>query len=105
MSRLFTRLLQASRHISRDEYALNFGGIAEDVVDMLEGSAAREVVRAARQAAEEAGPLADGSPRLRRLAFGQFDTAPELEQGLVAAVSGVAALPLQVFSAGQALCV
>jgi hypothetical protein len=104
MSRLFTHLIRSSRRITRDEYALNFGGIAEDVAEMLEGRHAQEAVRTARQAVEESGCLPDGSPRLRSLEFGRFSTAPELEQGLVAAVDGVAALPLQLFSAGQALC-
>src|SRR5947199_6314766 len=102
MSRIFTHLIQSSRRISRDEYAVNFGGIAEDVADMLEGGRAQEVVRTARQAMEEAGRLADGTPRLRSVEFGLFSTAPELERGLVAAVDGMAALPLQLFSAGQA---
>jgi hypothetical protein len=105
VSRIFTHLIQKSRRISRDEYALNFGGIAEDVVEMLQGSQARDVVQTARQALEEAKCLADGSPRLQAVAFGEFHTAPELERGQVAAVDGIAALPLQLFSAGQALCV
>ncbi len=105
MSRMFAKLLSGSRRISRDEYALNFGGIAEDVAEMLEAGPAQEVVRTARQAMEEANRLDTGQPRLQRLSFGLFSTAPELERGQVAAVDGVAALPLQLFSAGQAVCV
>jgi len=105
LSRTFTHLIQSSRRISRDEYALNFGGIAEDVAEMLESRRAQEVVRTARQAMEEAGRLEDGTPRLQSIEFGLFSTAPELEQGRVAAVDGIATLPLQLFSAGQALCV
>jgi len=105
VSRIFTHLIQKSRRISRDEYALNFGGIADDVVEMLQGARARDVVQTARQALEEAQCLPDGSPRLQTVRFGEFHTAPELERGLVAAVDGIAALPLQLFSAGQALCV
>lgn len=105
MSRIFARLVQGSRRISRDEYALNFGGIAEDVAEMLEGGPAKEVVRAARQAMEEADRPGLSVPRLQAIEFGRFQTAPELERGEVAAVDGVAALPLQLFSAGQALCV
>jgi hypothetical protein len=105
MSRIFTQLIQASRRITRDEFALSFGGIAEDVVEMLGGELAREVVREARQAMEESGNLPDGMPRLQTIEFGRFSTAPELEQGLVAAVDGTPALPLQMYSAGQALCV
>jgi hypothetical protein len=105
VSRVFAHLIRTSRRISRDEYALNFGGIAEDVAEMLEGARAQEAVGTARRAMEEARSLPDGTPRLRRLEFGRFSTAPELEQGRVAAVDGVATLPLQLFSAGQALCV
>lgn len=105
MSRIFTHLIQSSRRISRDEYALNFGGIAEDVAAMLEGGSAKDAVHAARRAMEEARHLDDGGPRLRSVEFGHFDTAPELVRGQVAAVDGVATLPLQLFSAGQALCV
>jgi hypothetical protein len=105
VSRIFTHLIQQSRRISRDEYALNFGGIADDVAEMLQGVRAQDVVRTARQALEEAQHLENGSPRLQTVAFGDFHTAPELERGQVAAVDGIAALPLQLFSAGQALCV
>ena len=105
MSRVFHHLIEGSRRISRDEYALNFGGIAEDVAAMLEGRQALESVRTAREVMQGTGQLPDGSPRLRSIAFGQFNTAPELEQGQVAAVDGIATLPLQPFSAGQALCV
>ena len=105
MSRMFSELIHGSRRISRDEFAANFGGVAEDVIEMLDGEQARQVVRAARAAMEEARPLPDGTPRLQSLEFGRFSTAPELERGLVAAVDGTPALPLQLYSAGQALCV
>ena len=105
MSRMFSELIHGSRRISRDEFAANFGGVAEDVIEMLDGEQARQVVREARAAMEEARPLPDGTPRLQALEFGRFSTAPELERGLVAAVDGTPALPLQLYSAGQALCV
>ena len=105
MSQIFTHLIRASRRITKDEFALNFGGIAEDVLDMLEGDLARQAVRTAREAMEGAGTLPDGVPRLQAVEFGRFSTAPELERGLVAAVDGTPALPLQMYSAGQALCV
>jgi hypothetical protein len=102
---MFSELLRGSRRISRDEFAANFGGVAEDVTEMLDGEQARQVVREARAVMEQARPLRDGTPRLRRLEFGRFSTAPELERGQVAAVDGTHALPLQLYSAGQALCV
>jgi hypothetical protein len=105
MSRMFSELIRSSRRISRDEFASNFGGVAEDVMEMLDGEKARKVVREAREVMKAARPLRDGTPRLQMLRFGDFASAPELEQGLVAAVDGTPALPLQLYSAGQALCV
>jgi hypothetical protein len=105
MSRMFSELLRSSRRITRDEFAANFGGVADDVIEMLDGDQARRIVDEARQVMETAGPLRDGSPRLRTLAFGRFSKAPELERGLVAAVDASPALPLQMYSAGQALCI
>jgi hypothetical protein len=102
---MFSELLRSSRRITRDEFAANFGGVADDVLEMLEGDQARRIVDEARQVMETASPLRDGSPRLRTLDFGRFSKAPELEQGLVAAVDATAALPLQLYSAGQALCI
>ena len=37
MSRMFSELIRGSRRISRDEFASNFGGVAEDVMEMLDG--------------------------------------------------------------------
>jgi hypothetical protein len=105
MSRIFSDLIRSSRRISRDQFAADFGGVTEDVVQMLEGEQARQLVREARELMESASPLRDGTPRLQSLDFGKFSTAPELEEGLVAAVDGAPALPLQLYSAGQALCV
>src|SRR6185437_14494308 len=48
MSRMFSELIRGSRRISRDEFASNFGGVAEDVMQMLDGEQARQVVREAR---------------------------------------------------------
>jgi len=104
-SNMFRELIRRSRRISRDEFAVNFGGIAHDVVEMLEGEQAREATRQARELMETARPLPDGSSRLRQVEFGFFSNAPELERGEVAAVDGTPALPVQLYSAGQALCV
>lgn len=105
MSRMFARLITESRRISRDDFALNFGGIADDVVGMLSSDEARQAVRDAREAMEAATLLPSGAPRLRQVDFGLFSSAPELEEGQVAAVDGTTALPIQLFSAGQALAV
>jgi hypothetical protein len=105
MSGMFAELIRGSRRITRDEFAANFGGVDEDVVQMLEGEQARQIIREARAVMESAPALRGGSPRLRTMQFGLFSTAPELERGEVAAVDGTPALPLQLYSSGQALCV
>jgi hypothetical protein len=102
----FSTILRQSKRVSRDEFAINFGGIDRDVVEMLEGEEARAAVLKARTTMETAGALPSGEPRLRKnIEFGKFDNAPELARGEVAAVDGTFALPLQLYSAGQALCV
>ncbi len=105
MSKIFSELIKQSKRITRDEFAITFGGIAADVVEMLGGDKAKEVIRQAREAMERAPSLPDGTPRLQELEFGKFSSAPELEDGKVGAVDGTPALPIQLYSAGQALCV
>ena len=105
MSGMFSELIRGARRITRDEFAANFGGVAEDVLQMVEGEQARRIVDEARRIMETAPPLPDGAARLRTFTFGRFSDAPELERGEVAAVDATAALPLQLYSAGQALCV
>lgn len=105
MSRMFSELIQRSRRISKDEFALSFGGIAYDVIEMLNSEQARQITREARETMENAQPLANGTPRLRQLEFGLFSSAPELERGEAAAIDGTFPLPMQLYSAGQALCV
>ena len=39
MSKMFNELVKRSRRVSRDEFATNFGGIADDVVEMLNSEA------------------------------------------------------------------
>jgi hypothetical protein len=102
---MFSELVRRSRRITRDEFATTFGGVADDVVEMLDSEQARRITREAREEMESSNPLSGGRPRLRHIEFGLFSNAPELEQGRVAAVDGTPALPLQMYSAGQALCV
>jgi hypothetical protein len=103
MSNTFRKLVNQSRRINRDEFAISFGGIADDVVEMLDSEQAREVVREAREVMESAELLSNGRQRLRQIDFGLFSTASELERGEVAAVDGTNTLPMQMYSAGQAL--
>lgn len=105
MSKMFQELIRGSKRINRNEFAADFGGIASDVIEMLNSEKSRDITRKAREAMEAARPLPDGTLRLQQMDFGLFSTAPELEQGLVAAVDGTTTLPLQLYSAGQALCV
>lgn len=102
---MFSELVRRSRRITRDEFATTFGGIADDVVEMLDSEQARQITREAREVMESSGSLPGGRPRLRQVEFGLFSNAPELEQGQVASVDGTPALPLQMYSSGQALCV
>lgn len=102
---MFRELINRSRRISRDEFASNFGYMADEVIEMLDSEQAREITLEARQVMESAEPLPNGIPRLQQIQFGLFSTAPELEQGKVAAVDGTPTLPMQIYSVGQALCV
>ena len=105
MSQVFSELINGSRRISRDEYALSFGGIGDDVIVMLTSESAHTAMREAREVMESAPALRSGTPRLRQVEFGRFSTAPELELGLVAAIDGKPVLPLQKYTAGQAISV
>ena len=106
MSRMFSELVKRSRRVSRDEFAVNFGGIADDVVEMLDSDQARQAIQEAREMMENADSLLpSGKPRLRQVMFGSFSEARELEEGEVAAIDGTLALPIQKYSAGQAICV
>ena len=97
---MFDELLSRSKRISRNEFANNFGGIADDVVKMLDSDQARETIQEARETMEE-----DLSNPIRKVEFGSFSTAKELEKGEVAAIDGTFALPMQKYSTGQAICV
>ena len=94
---MFHELLSGSKRVSTDEFAVDFGGIADEVVEMLNTPEAQRTIQAARETME--------SGSLRKMAFGGFDTAPELEKGEVAAIDGTFALPMQKYSTGQAICV
>lgn len=102
---MFSELIRRSRRLNRDEFATNFGGIADDVIEMVDSEQARRITQEAREAMESAQFLSGGRPRLRQVEFGLFSDAPELERGEVAAIDGTPTLPMQMYSAGQALCV
>lgn len=102
---VFSQLIGNSRRIDRDGFARSFGDVAADVVRMVTLPVVAEVTAEVRRRMELAPPLPWGEPRLRKIEFGQFDAAPELASGRVAAVDGRPILPVQSYTAGQALCV
>lgn len=102
---MFRDLVNQSQRITKDQFAINFGGIADNVIEMLDSEQARQVIRDAREAMEQSGNLPSGNPRFRQIEFGLFSSATELESGDVAAIDGTNTLPMQMYSAGQALCV
>ena len=101
----FTQLLRNSRQIGKDDFAVHFGAIPDDIAEMLKNERASELSREVRSRMESASPLAGNLQRLRLLDFGRFENAPELAKGEVAAVDGTPVLPTQRYSVGQALCV
>ena len=97
---MFRELLSGSKRVSKDKFAVNFGGIADDVVEMLNSTQAQKTIQDARETME-----GDLSNPLCKVEFGLFNTAQELENGEVAAIDGTFALPMQKYSTGQAICV
>ena len=94
---MFHELLCGSKRVSKEDFAIDFGGIAEDVVEMLNSPQAQRTIQEARETME--------SGSLRKVKFGEFNTVKELEKGEVAAIDGTFALPMQKYSTGQAICV
>ena len=94
---MFHELLNGSRRVSKKEFAVDFGGIADDVVEMLKSPQAQRTIQETRETME--------SGSLHEVKFGEFNTAKELEKGEVAAIDGTFALPMQKYSTGQAICV
>lgn len=102
----FAKITQDSRRFSRDEYVGNFGGIIQDVLKMFQSDAAKNALEQAEKYITQLHPtgLPEHIPVRGRLPFGEFDAAPELARGEVAAVDGTLPLPMQKFTAGQAIC-
>ena len=100
---MLDELLNGSRRISKDAFATNFGGIADDVLEMLNSDQVRQTLQEAREAMEDTST--SHLPPLKTGEFGVLCKAKELEKGEVAAIDGTFALPMQKYSAGQAICV
>ena len=101
---MFDELLNGSKRVSKDGFATNFGGIPDDVVEMLNSTPVNQAIQEARDIME-ADPVNPCLPPLRKMEFGLFSEARELESGAVAAIDGTFTLPMQKYSAGQAICV
>jgi hypothetical protein len=103
----FSGLVGNTRRFSRDDFVTNLGGIVEDVAAMLASDVAQGALREARDYIEAKAreKLPNDMPQLTQLSFGTLANAPELLEGKVAAVDGTPVLPLQKYSAGQAICV
>ena len=102
---MFHELLNRSRRVSRNEFASNFGGIAEDIVEMLNSDRVNQAIQEARKTMEDDSDDSCLPPLRDEVKFGLFSEARELEKGEVAAIDGTFALPIQKYSAGQAICV
>ena len=50
---MFHELLNRSRRVSRNEFASNFGGIAEDIVEMLNSDRVNQAIQEARKTMED----------------------------------------------------
>lgn len=86
----FAKMTQDSRRFSRDEYVTNWGGIISDVVAMFNSDAAKDAFEQAKIFVDSIKPdgLPEHIPVRGRLPFGEFDVAPELARGEVAAIDG-----------------
>lgn len=102
---LFDRVTDDLRSIDEDEWLSSYGGLGPEVEDLISGPEARVHLAQAREWLESQDAMDDGTPRLRQVAFGDRDLAPELDRGEVAAVDGTWLLPMQAFSTGQAIAV
>ena len=99
---MFDELLNRSKRVSKDGFATDFGGIPDDVVEMLNSTPVLQAIQEAREIME-ADPVNPDLPPLRKVEFGLFSQAKELERGEAAAVDGTFTLPMQKYSAGQAI--
>src|ERR1700746_1960011 len=100
----FAQLVTNLSRVSYDQFAINFGGIDSNIVEMLLSPKARKMREICRGQIESA-TFSNGTPRLTRLIFGDLTTAPELLAGQVAAIDGANVLPLQQYAIGQAVCI
>ena len=70
---MFHELLCGSTRVSKDDFAVDFGGIADDVVEMLNSPQAQRTIQEARETMER------GS--LRKVDFGEFNNGERIRGG------------------------
>lgn len=95
----FEKLIDNSKRITHEQFVTDFGGIDIEVAEMLSS----DIAKVARGEARE--NIESDPSCLYNLEFGDFEKAPELGEGKVAAIDGTTALPMQQYSIGQAICV
>ena len=100
----FAQLLSNLARVSHDQFAIDFGGIDQDIVAMLSSPKSQKIRTRRRAEMEQSDPLWPGVERLGQLKFGEPASAPQLLAGQVAAIDGANVLPLQQYSIGQAVC-
>lgn len=103
----FEDLIKGSTRFNREEFVQNLGGIVEDVADLLNSDMAKSALREARDYIDSHAHdrLPNDMNYLMDFSFGDIHSTDELIAGQVAAVDGTPVLPMQKYSAGQALCV
>ena len=75
----FDELLNRSKRVSKDGFATNFGGIPDDVIEMLNSTPVNQAMQEARDIMES-DPANPCLPPLRNVEFGRFSDAPRIRK-------------------------
>jgi len=104
----FSEMLEDTKQVSYDDFIIDSGGIADDIIEMFTNSLAIEVKKVYKNdilELQNKKTIRGTNLGLRKLNFGDISQASEVLSGQVAAVDGTFALPRQDYSTGSALCV
>lgn len=104
----FSEMLKDSKQVTYDDFVIDSGGIADDIIEMFTNPLAIEVQEIYKKDILELKNIKTDKGTvfgLRKLNFGDISQAPEVLSGQVAAVDGTFALPRQDYSTGSAVCV
>lgn len=104
----FSEMLKDTKRVSYDDFVIDSGGIADDIIEMFRNTLAIEVQEIYQKDIVELKHIKTDKGTvfgLRKLNFGDISQAPEVLSGQVAAVDGTFALPRQDYSTGSAVCV